>query len=49
MLAGAAVGYVPSVLVAHYRSSPVDALVAPEALAGMLLAGAAIGWRRRGS
>lgn len=39
--------YLPSMLFAIYRSNLADAFVSLEALAAMIAAAAAIGWRRR--
>ena len=44
-LAGSVMCYAPSMLFAHFRWSLDAAFYSPEALAGMLLGVAAIGWR----
>lgn len=46
-LAGIVMFYAPSMLFAHFRSSLAAAFYSPEALAGMLVGAAAIGWRHR--
>ena len=45
-LAGVVVLYSPSVLFAHFRSNPLAAFYAPEALAGMFVGTVAIGMRK---
>lgn len=46
-LAAIVIFYAPSMLFAHFRSGFDAAFYSPEALAGMLVGAAAIGWRRR--